>query len=55
MDTPSTLLMVKKSKSFTLKRGLSDTIYTMKKRLSSRFGFSPKLIPDYKGLRGDPF
>lgn len=39
---------------YTLKKGLKDTIIYNEKAVMSRFGFGPKLIPDYKGLRGDP-
>lgn len=41
-------------KVYTLKKGLNDTILYDEKAVEARFGFSPKLIPDYKGLRGDP-
>lgn len=53
MDTLQ-LVDGEKVKVFTLKRGLSDTILYDEKAVVARFGFSPKLIPDYKGLRGDP-
>ncbi|MDQ5883178.1 MAG: polymerase, partial [Patescibacteria group bacterium] len=39
---------------FTLKRGLTDTVLYDEKAVKDRFGFGPKLLPDYKGLRGDP-
>ncbi|MEZ4103042.1 MAG: DNA polymerase [Candidatus Paceibacterota bacterium] len=39
---------------FTLKRGLTDTVLYDEKAVKERFGFGPKLLPDYKGLRGDP-
>jgi len=39
---------------FTLKRGISDTILYDEKAVVERFGFPPALIPDWKGLRGDP-
>lgn len=39
---------------YTLKRGLNDTILYDETAVQERFGFGPKLIPDYKGLRGDP-
>ncbi len=39
---------------YTLKKGLNDTILYDEKRVEERFGFGPKLLPDYKGLRGDP-
>ncbi len=38
---------------FTLKKGINDTTIYNEKNVYERFGFSPKLIPDYKGLRGD--
>lgn len=39
---------------YTLKKGLNDTILYNEKAVENRFGFSPELLPDYKGLRGDP-
>ncbi len=39
---------------FTFKKGLSDTILYNEDAVKERFGFGPQLIPDYKGLRGDP-
>lgn len=39
---------------YTLKRGLSDTIMYDEAAVQERFGFHSDLIPDYKGLRGDP-
>jgi len=39
---------------YTLKKGISDTILYDEERVNERFGFGPKLIPDYKGLSGDP-
>jgi DNA polymerase-1 len=41
-------------KVFTLKKGINDTIMYDEKAVKERFGFGPKLLPDYKGLRGDP-
>ncbi|MEK7646326.1 MAG: DNA polymerase [Patescibacteria group bacterium] len=41
-------------KVFTLKKGIKDTIMYDEKAVQERFGFGPELIPDYKGLRGDP-
>ncbi len=41
-------------KVFTLKKGINDTILYDEKAVVDRFGFKPKLLPDYKGLRGDP-
>ncbi|KKU80637.1 MAG: polymerase protein [Parcubacteria group bacterium GW2011_GWA1_47_8] len=39
---------------YTLKKGINDTILYDEKAVVERFGFVPKLLPDYKGLRGDP-
>ncbi len=41
-------------KVFTLRKGMNDTVMYDEKEVIERFGFGPKLIPDYKGLRGDP-
>jgi DNA polymerase I len=39
---------------YTLKKGINDTILYDEKAVKARFGFLPALIPDWKGLRGDP-
>lgn len=39
---------------YTLRKGLSDTITYDETAVKERFGFGPKRLPDYKGLRGDP-
>ncbi|MDP2655184.1 MAG: DNA polymerase [bacterium] len=39
---------------YTLKKGINDTILYDEKAVVARFGFGPALIPDWKGLRGDP-
>lgn len=39
---------------YTLRKGLSDTVTYDEKAVKERFGFGPELLPDYKGLRGDP-
>ena len=41
-------------KVYTLKKGIKDTIMYDEDAVKERFGFGPELIPDYKGLRGDP-
>ncbi len=53
MDTMS-LVDDKRVQVFTLKKGLNDTILYDEKKVIERFGFGPELLPDYKGLRGDP-
>ncbi len=44
----------KRVKVYTLKKGIKDTIVYDEKAVKDRFGFGPELVPDYKGLRGDP-
>ncbi|MEX2013833.1 MAG: DNA polymerase [Parcubacteria group bacterium] len=44
----------KKVQVYTLKKGINDTILYDEKKVAERFGFPPKLLVDYKGLRGDP-
>jgi len=39
---------------YTLKKGINDTILYNEKAVTERFLFKPALLPDYKGLRGDP-
>ncbi len=53
MDTLQ-LVDDKKVQVFTLKKGINDTILYDEEKVVERFGFLPKLLPDYKGLRGDP-
>jgi DNA polymerase-1 len=38
----------------TLKKGIKDTVLYNEEKVLERFGFSPKLLTDFKGLRGDP-
>ncbi|MEK7601865.1 MAG: DNA polymerase [Patescibacteria group bacterium] len=53
MDTMQ-LISGKRVQVYTLKKGLNDTIMYDEDAVIARYGFSPSLIPDYKGLRGDP-
>lgn len=53
MDTLQ-LVSGKKVQVYTLKKGIKDTIIYDEKGVKERFGFGPLLLPDYKGLRGDP-
>ena len=53
MDTLQ-LVQGKRVRVYTLKKGINDTILYDEKAVITRFGFGPKLIPDWKGLRGDP-
>src|SRR3989339_874511 len=53
MDTLQ-LVDDKRVQVYTLKKGFSDIILYDEKKVTERFGFPPKLLVDYKGLRGDP-
>lgn len=53
MDTMQ-LIDDKKVQVYTLKKGINDTILYDEEAVVNRFHFKPKLLPDYKGLRGDP-
>src|SRR6185295_4309034 len=53
MDTMQ-LVDDKKVQVYTLKKGINDTILYDEEKVIERFGFKPKFLPDYKGLRGDP-
>lgn len=43
----------KRVQVFTLKRGINDTVVYDEAAVKERFGFGPKMVIDYKGLRGD--
>lgn len=43
----------KRVQVYTLKKGIKDTVLYDEETVKDRFGFPPKLVPDYKGLRGD--
>lgn len=53
MDTLQ-LVSGKRVRVFTLRKGITDTVLYDEEKVKERFGFSPDLLPDYKGLRGDP-
>ncbi|MHB1316717.1 MAG: DNA polymerase [Minisyncoccota bacterium] len=53
MDTLQ-LVSGTKVRVYTLKKGIKDTIIYDENAVKERFGFGPELLPDYKGLRGDP-
>jgi DNA polymerase-1 len=53
MDTLQ-LVDEKRVRVYTLKKGIQDTILYDEEAVIHRFGFPPALIPDFKGLRGDP-
>jgi DNA polymerase I len=53
MDTLQ-LVTKKKVQVYTLKKGIKDTVLYDEAGVKDRYGFSPKMVIDYKGLRGDP-
>jgi len=53
MDTLQ-LVSGKKVRAYTLRKGINDTMLYDEDAVRERFGFGPELLPDYKGLRGDP-
>lgn len=53
MDTLQ-LVDKKKVRVYTLRKGIKDTIMYDEDMVKERFLFGPELVPDYKGLRGDP-
>ncbi len=53
MDTLQ-LVSDKKVQVYTLKKGINDTILYDEDKVRERFGFGPELLPDFKGLKGDP-
>src|SRR3989338_3870239 len=53
MDTLQ-LVSGKRVRVHTLRKGINDTVVYDEKTVNERFGFGPELLPDYKGLRGDP-
>lgn len=40
--------------AYTMRKGLEDTVIYDEEKVKERYGFPPKLIPDFKGLKGDP-
>lgn len=51
-----TLQLVKgeKVKVYTLRKGIQDTVIYDEQGVVDRYGFGPSLVPDFKGLKGDP-
>jgi len=39
---------------YTLSKGITDTVMYDEGKVEERFGFGPKFLIDFKGLRGDP-
>lgn len=43
-----------RTKIYTMRKGISDTVIYDGEAVKARYGFEPELLPDYKALRGDP-
>ncbi|MBU1091881.1 DNA polymerase I [Patescibacteria group bacterium] len=39
---------------YAMKKGIKEAVLYDTEAVKKRFGFSPKMLPDFKGLRGDP-
>lgn len=39
---------------YTMRKGFQDTVLYNEKAVVERYGFLPKQLPDFKGLKGDP-
>lgn len=44
----------KRVQIYTLKKGIKETVLYDEEAVKERFGFGPQLLPDFKGLSGDP-
>jgi DNA polymerase-1 len=53
MDTLQ-LVDNKRVQVYTQKKGIKEVVLYDEEGVEERFGFGPKLLTDYKGLRGDP-
>ncbi len=52
-DMDTLQLVSPKVKVFTLRKGIKDTILYGEEQVVERYGFTPKFVPDFKGLSGD--
>lgn len=53
-DLDTLQLVTKRTKVFTMRKGITDTVLYDEKAVFDRYGFPPARVADYKGLRGDP-
>ncbi len=53
-DIDTLQLVSPKTKVFTLKRGITDTMIYDEEAVQNRYNLKPSQLPDFKGLRGDP-
>lgn len=53
-DLDTLQLVSPKTKVFTMRKGLTDTVIYDEKSVRERYGFGPQQVVDFKALRGDP-
>ncbi|HRY82558.1 MAG TPA: DNA polymerase I [Candidatus Moranbacteria bacterium] len=53
-DLDTVQLVSPKTKVYTMRRGLTDSVIYDEEKVFERYGLKPDQIIDYKGLRGDP-
>ena len=53
-DMDTLQLVGPRTRVFTLRKGLNDTVIYDDDAVKARYGFGPEHMTDYKGLRGDP-
>ncbi|MFC1756842.1 DNA polymerase [Patescibacteria group bacterium] len=53
-DLDTIQLVSPKVRVYTMKRGITDSVMYDEKAVKERYGFAPVLLPDFKGLMGDP-
>ena len=53
MDTLQ-LIEGERVRVFTLRKGLTDTVMFDENAVEGRYGFGPEVVPDLKGIAGDP-
>ncbi|MFA5776970.1 MAG: DNA polymerase I [Parcubacteria group bacterium] len=53
-DLDTLQLVTDKTKVYTMRRGLSDSVIYDAEKIKERYNLTPIQIIDYKGLRGDP-
>lgn len=53
-DMDALQLVDEKTRVYTLRKGMADTIIYDEAGVSGKYGFGPELVVDFKALRGDP-
>jgi len=53
-DLDTLQLVSEKTKVYTMRRGLTDSVLYDEEKIKERYGLAPKQLIDFKGLRGDP-